>query len=116
MTVDRLLPCHLGVGTGYGFDADWRHGMWQGPLKVEGVHFDLTKPEDAAKMMGIVDSVARFETSTGDVGYGLWEYFVLGPHDRYGFKGWDDVAPWPFREAESTRCVTLAPLNARRRR
>ncbi|HZQ87956.1 MAG TPA: hypothetical protein VFA83_24120 [Acidimicrobiales bacterium] len=93
VTVERLLPCHLGVGTGYGFDADWRHGMWQGPLKVEGVHFDLTKPDDAAKMMGIVDSVARFTTSTGDVGYGLWEYFVLGPHDRYGFKGWDDVAP-----------------------
>jgi len=57
------------------------------------VHFDLTNPDDAAKMMGIVDSVARFETSTGEVGYGLWEYFVLGPHDRYGFKGWDDVAP-----------------------
>jgi len=93
VSIDRLLPCHLGVGTGYGFDADWRHGMWQGPLKVEGVHFDLTNPDDAAKMMGIVDSVARFETSTGDVGYGLWEYFVLGPHDRYGFKGWDDVAP-----------------------
>jgi hypothetical protein len=96
VTVEPLLPCHLGIGTGYGFDDDWRHGMYQGPLKVQGVTYDLDKPEDKARMMGIVDSVARFELTEGDkthVGYGLWEYFVIGPHDKYGFTDLLDGAP-----------------------
>ncbi len=94
--VEPLLQCHLGIGTGYGFDQDWRHGMYQGPLKVEGLTLDLDNPEDAARMMGIVDSVARFELLEGgsrQVGYGLWEYFIIGPHDRYGFKDVLDAHP-----------------------
>ena len=67
-------------GTGYGFDADWRHGMWQGPLVVQGVSWDLARPEAAAQMFGIVDAVARF-TCDGQVGYGLFEYLLLGRHD-----------------------------------
>ena len=26
-----ILPVHLMVGTGYGLESDWRHGMYQGP-------------------------------------------------------------------------------------
>lgn len=86
--VTPILPLHVGMGTGYGFDADWRHGMYQGPLKVESVSYDLTDPDQAARMWGLCDSVARFEAN-GTRGYGLFEYMVLGPHDRYGFAGWD---------------------------
>ena len=43
-------------------------------------------------MFGIVDSVARF-TCEGQVGYGLFEYLLLGRHDPSGFAGWEDVAP-----------------------
>lgn len=32
-----LLPVWVGKGTGYGFDDDWRHGMWQGELVVQDV-------------------------------------------------------------------------------
>ena len=39
-------------------------------------------------MWGLVDSVARFELADGTVGTGLFEYLVLGPHERYGFEGW----------------------------
>ena len=46
--VEPLLPLHVGIGTGYGHDADWRHGMYQGPLKVEGLMLDLDDPDDAA--------------------------------------------------------------------
>ena len=62
--------------------------MYQGPLKVEGVHIDLTTPEGAARMFGICDASAKF-TYTDEhgthVGYGLFETMVIGPHNQYGF-------------------------------
>jgi hypothetical protein len=33
---------------------------------------------------GVVDHVARFETSDGRVGYGLHEHGFFGPYRRYG--------------------------------
>jgi hypothetical protein len=89
--VQPLLPVYFGVGTGYGFDPDWRHGMYQGALKVEGRDLDLRDPEVKARMFGLVDHVARFECG-GQVGYGLFEVGFFGPHERYGFRDWGDVA------------------------
>jgi hypothetical protein len=83
------LTVHLGMGTGYGQEPDWRHGMYQGPLKVEGLSLDLNDPATKARMFGIVDTVGRFEYD-GRVGYGLWEYIVAGPHDQYGLTSWTD--------------------------
>jgi hypothetical protein len=85
--VEVLLPMWLGKGTGYGFDADWRHGMWQGDEVVQGVSFDLADPEVAASMFGIIDSVARFRCGS-DEGYGLFEWLFLGRHDPSGWTGW----------------------------
>ena len=42
-------------------------------------------------MFGLVDSVAAFECE-GEIGYGLFEYLVLGPYARYGFKEFLDGA------------------------
>jgi hypothetical protein len=96
--VEPLTSTHVGIGTGYGFDANWRHGMWQGELVTEGEHIDTTTPEGAARLMGIVDAGARFTYSdeTGvHIGYGLFETMVIGPHERYGFTdlfdGWGDT-------------------------
>jgi hypothetical protein len=89
VSITHLLHAHIGIGTGYGFDADWRHGMWQGPLVVQGLTLDTEADRD--RFFGIVDCVARFETSTGDVGYGLHEFMFLGPHDKYGFTSFMDV-------------------------
>ena len=89
MTVEPLVPVYVGIGTGYGYDADWRHGMWQGPLKVEGFHLDTTTPEGKARLFGICDAGARFtyEDERGThVGYGLFETMAIGPHHQYGFK------------------------------
>jgi hypothetical protein len=86
--VTLLLRAHIGIGAGYGFDADWRHGMYQGPLVVQGVEWDLTTDAGKGAMWGIVDSVARFELADGTTGHGLFEYLVLGPHEKYGFEGW----------------------------
>jgi hypothetical protein len=96
VTVTPLLPVSLMAGTGYGLEPDWRHGMYQGPdLVVQGVSYDLSKPEDKARMWGMVDSVARFECTAPDtltdgrsaVGYGLFEYWALGDHKPTGLTG-----------------------------
>ncbi|WP_433175691.1 hypothetical protein [Actinoallomurus sp. CA-150999] len=81
--VTPLLPVHLMVGSGYGLEPDWRHGMYQGPeLKVQGVTYDLRRPEDAARMWGMVDAVARFEYD-GGTGHGLFENWALGDHPSF---------------------------------
>jgi hypothetical protein len=92
IAVTPLLPMYVGVGTGYGFDADWRHGMYQGALKVEGFTLDTRDPANKARLFGLVDNVARFELD-GDVGYGLFEYMLMGPNARFGFKNFEDTAP-----------------------
>jgi hypothetical protein len=79
--VTPLLNCHVGIGTGYGFDMDWRHGMYQGPLVVQGVELDTI--DDAGKLWGLVESCSRFETGS-DVGYGMNEYGFFGPFRKYG--------------------------------
>jgi hypothetical protein len=83
MRVTPLLPAHLMIGTGYGIEDDWRHGMYHGPdLVVQGVAYDLDEPEDAARMFGMVDAVARFDYD-GHTGYGLFEYWALGEHPSF---------------------------------
>lgn len=75
--VEPVLPVHIGVGTGYGFDGDhWRHGVYQGPLVVESRSWDLSTEEGRGAMFGIVDSVARFE-GDGQEGWGLFEWLYL---------------------------------------
>jgi hypothetical protein len=85
--VEVLLPVWLGKGTGYGFDEDWRHGMWQGDLVVQGVRYDLTDPDVMATMFGIQESVSRF-TCGDHVGHGLFEWLFLGKHAPSGWDGW----------------------------
>src|SRR5262245_38762446 len=81
MRCTPILPVHLMVGTGYGLESDWKHGMYQGPNPVvQGVSYTL--PEDAGRMWGLVDAVGRFEYD-GIVGYGLYEYWALGPHPSF---------------------------------
>jgi hypothetical protein len=89
--VDVLLPLYLGLGTGYGTDADWRHGMYQGPLVVQGRTWDLHDPATQLPLFSVVEHLSRFEVD-GNVGYGLFELACIGPHDQYRFRGWDDVA------------------------
>jgi hypothetical protein len=89
--IQPLLSVYTGIETGYGADPSWRHGMYQGPLKVEARNLDLRDPEVQARMVGLVDHVARFECA-GRVGYGLFEVVFVGPHEQYGFRDWGNVA------------------------
>ena len=91
--VEPLLALHVGIGTGYGFDADWRHGMYQGDLVVQGLEHDLSTEEGRAAMFGIVDHAARYTDDQGRTGYGLFEHLVLGPWEEYGLSDFLDGAP-----------------------
>jgi hypothetical protein len=86
--VRPVQPVSLMVGTGYGLEPEWRHGMYQGPdLVVQGVCYDLGMPEDRARMWGMVDCLAAFECAengTRAAGHGLFEYWALGEHAPTG--------------------------------
>ena len=91
ITVEPLVDVFLQVGTGYGLDPDWRHGMYQGPdIVVQGVDLDMKAEPD--KFWGLVDCASRF-TYDGQVGFGLHEYGFWGPFPQYGLKDLLDGAP-----------------------
>jgi hypothetical protein len=83
VTCTPLLANYVSIGTGYGIDVDWRHGMYHGPEPVvQGLVLQVEEVKGLAQY-GIVDHVARF--SYGDViGYGLLEHGFFGPFRRYG--------------------------------
>jgi hypothetical protein len=64
--------------------------MYQGPaLVVQGVSYDLTRPEDSARMWGMIDSAAVFEAEekgTTITGAGLFEYWPFGAHAPTGLE------------------------------
>ncbi|MDT3441673.1 MULTISPECIES: hypothetical protein [unclassified Pseudofrankia] len=86
ITAETLVTAHLGVGTGYGFDPGWKHGMYQGALKVDGETVDTADPAQQGRLLGITDTFARF-TRDGQVGYGLFELLAIGPHRPTGLTG-----------------------------
>ena len=82
----------MSVGTGYGLDEDWRHGMWQGDeLIVQGLSWKIDEISSLAQY-GIVDSVGRFEYD-GNVGYGLYEHGFFGPFPKLELHDRGDVHP-----------------------
>jgi hypothetical protein len=89
--VTPLLPAYIAIGTGYGIEDDWRHGMFQGPLAVQGREFPIADIEPFGHFT-IVDQVARFTQHDGTVGYGLHEHAFLGPFPKYGMEGPHDGA------------------------
>ena len=80
-----LLVNYLCVGTGYGLEEDWRHGMYQGPdLVVNGIVYKV--PEIAQLgSYGVVDHAGRFSYD-GNVGYGLYEHAFSGAMPKYGLE------------------------------
>ncbi len=84
--------CHafIAIGTGYGVETDWRHGMYQGPLVVQGKEY---RTEEIAPLgqLTIVDHAARFSYA-GEVGYGLYEHMFIGPFEKYGMRDRADGA------------------------
>ncbi|MEY2476192.1 MAG: hypothetical protein QOG87_1507 [Actinomycetota bacterium] len=90
--VTPTVPLWLMLGTGYGgMEPDWRHGMYQGPLKVETRSYDI-EAEKPDSRFNLIDNLAKFDAN-GQTGWGLFEQGTLGPHTPSGFTSWEDVAP-----------------------
>ncbi len=91
VTCTPLLACFVAIGTGYGMDADWRHGMHQGRLVVQGLE---RKHDEIAQLgqYGVVDHVARFEYEGGK-GFGLYEHAFIGAFERCGLRDGVSGAP-----------------------
>lgn len=82
--VTPLTHCFVAVGTGYGMDSDWRHGMYQGKLVVQGKEWSMQELSTWG-WFGIVDHAARFEiVGSGKTGFGLHEHGFFGAFPKYG--------------------------------
>jgi len=78
-----ILPNMISIGTGYGIDSDWRHGMYQGPdVVTQGLILDVDDVKGLAQY-GIIDHLAEFSYD-GNVGHGLLEQGFFGPFRAAG--------------------------------
>jgi hypothetical protein len=93
VTNTPLRTLYLAAGSGYVPDGTWGHGYYQGALKVEGIVHDLSAPETRRKYARLNETLCRFETATGEVGYGMHENMLMGVYKPSGFLTADAVAP-----------------------
>ncbi|MEE2034095.1 hypothetical protein [Rhodococcus chondri] len=90
------VPNLLAIGTGYGLEPDWRHGMWQGELVVQSLRRDAREIDPGLLLFCPTDHLTRFRVAgTDTVGTGLFEVAVIGPHRQYGFTGFVDTHTAP---------------------
>jgi hypothetical protein len=94
VTNTPLRTLYLAAGSGYvNVDGKWGHGMYQGPLVVEGIVHDLSDPEVRRRYAILNETLCRFELATGEVGYGMHENLFRGIHRPSGFLTADSNAP-----------------------
>ena len=86
-----LIPNYLSLGTGYGLDQDWRHGLYQGPNEVVQAKSYKVKEIAPIAQYGVVDQVGKYQYK-GHTGYGLFEHAFIGPFDNCGFKETDTAS------------------------
>ena len=88
-----LRTVYLAAGSGYIPQPDWAHGMYQGPLKVEGKTYDVSTAEARAALGPLYEVLCKFELSTGEVSYGLLECLCVGIYHPFGFDSPGAMAP-----------------------
>jgi len=96
VTNTPLRTVYLFGGSGYRVEPDWGHGLYQGPLKVEGRTYDISMPQARKDITGIQETLCRFDLVDGDlaeIGYGMHENMCLGVYRPYGFDDPFEMAP-----------------------
>ena len=88
MHCEPLVTNFISVGTGYGLDEDWRHGMWQGEELVEQARTYKVADIAGLGQYGTVDSAARYTYNDPrrgpQEGYGLYEHGFFGAFPKLG--------------------------------
>ena len=84
--IEQMVALFLYGGTGYdrghGVN-DWSHGVWRGGSVTDAVSFDVN---NSLLAQGSIDALARFRVGE-NVGYGLFEYGIIGRSAKYGLSG-----------------------------
>ncbi len=97
ITATPVLTNFISLGTGYGMDSDWRHGMWQGDEEVvQAVRYEVDEIRALAQY-GVVDSVGSFryhDPVIGEqAGHGLYEHGFFGAFPSMGLNDRGDLHP-----------------------
>ena len=93
ITSTPVRTVYLKAGSGYMPDGVWGHGYYQGPLKVEGLTFDMSTPEERLKWASLNESLARIELDSGETCYAMHENLCNGTYRPHGFDTPDALAP-----------------------
>jgi hypothetical protein len=92
---DPMCHAFIALGTGYiPLETDWRHGMYQGELEVQGKTYKTAEIAPLGQLT-LVDHVARYsyEDRAGEhEGYGLYEHAFIGPFEKFGMRDRADGA------------------------
>jgi hypothetical protein len=78
-----LLTFYM-MGIGY-FHETWGHGFYKGEEAITAEHWNLSELDTSGFQYQHVQHVVR-ATRGDEVGHGVLEQLIYGPHRRYGFK------------------------------
>jgi len=85
-TIDlEPLLCFRMRGIGY-THPEWGHGRWKGELAIGGDRFKCDEVDENALPNVHIQQVVRAKSGASE-GIGVLEQIHLGPHARYGWKG-----------------------------
>lgn len=93
ITATPLRTVYLKAGSGYHWQPDWGHGVWQGPDPVvQGLVVPVGAPTERGELAWLNETLCRFECSDGRVGTGMWENLCQGLYLPAGFDRPDAVS------------------------
>ncbi|MGH2795743.1 MAG: hypothetical protein ACRDKG_15730 [Actinomycetota bacterium] len=79
-------------GIGY-LNPKWMHGEWHGEEDVGSDMWEVDKLDPLLPENFHVEQLVSVKSSKGDVGIGVLEQLILGPHAPTGFSDWTSMAP-----------------------
>jgi hypothetical protein len=85
ITSTPVRTVYLKAGTGYMPHEGWGHGYYQGPLKVEGLSFDMSTQEERNQWAALNETLSRFELDSGESCYAMHENLCIGTYTPHGF-------------------------------
>jgi hypothetical protein len=91
IALEPLLHFQM-LGLGY-LHPEWGHGVWKGELAVAGERWPVPVADPLAVQHLHVQTLVRATVDGGEVGVGVLEQLVIGPHGPSGLTGLLDGAP-----------------------
>ncbi|MGE4322632.1 MAG: hypothetical protein AB7E60_06325 [Sphingobium sp.] len=87
LKMETILRFHM-TGIGYNHPT-WGHGMYKGEEEITSEHWNVNEIDKLSVQFQHIQNVVRV-TNGDEVGHGVLEQAIFGPHDRYPLKGWID--------------------------